>query len=149
MSEAPAVRQPGKRARPAPVPPPQLADLVSFVGPDLALLLIERRGGTRVHVPLTSGVSKSFLLDLLGEEPLQRLAKARGGCLLKMPVCREWRTRMYLHQGGRSHAEIARLVGSTESYVQKLAHTDWTPQPPMHKRYRARLAEQQTSFDLD
>jgi hypothetical protein len=141
-------RAPRRRERPAPVPPPEIEELVACLGPELAMTLVELRGGTRLHVPGLAGMKRSFLLDVLGEEPLRRLAQVMGNAVIRVPIVREWRARMYLHAGGRSHSEIARLVGGTEKWVQTLCHTDWTPMPRSHKALRRTPASDMRQMSL-
>ena len=138
------------RVRPAPVPPPEASELVACMGPALTIKLIEAQGGLRIYVPYPAGVPGSTLAAIVGEEALLRLAQRHGGCKLTVPLCREWRVRMYLHEGGRSHAEIARLVGCSWKRVQYLSHADWTPMKTSHKQGRtANSDERQTVFGLE
>ena len=132
-----------------PVAPPEIAELVACMGDDNVLKLLELRGGTRLHVPQPCNVHSSWMAQHFDEVSLMRLAGAFGGCTIMLPLCREWRARIYLAQGGRSHAEIALKVAGTVNWVQKLAGTDWKPQPRAHAALPGRAPEaRQTGFDF-
>lgn len=132
-----------------PVAPPEVAELVACMGDDNILRLLELRGGTRLHVPQTCNVHSSWMAKHFDEVALMRLAGALGGCTVMLPLCREWRARIYLSEGGRSHSEIALRVGATVNWVQRLAGTDWKPQPRAHAALPGRtVAELQTGFDF-
>ena len=119
-----------------PAPPPEAAELVECLGVAGAVRLIEERGGVRVHVPRPEHAHRSYLAGFLPADGLLKLASALGGSSISVPLCREWRARLLLHEGGRSHAEIARLVSATDNWVRKLVGTDWTPLPRAHKALR-------------
>jgi hypothetical protein len=116
-----------------PDPPPEVAELVGCIGVDNTMRLLALRGGTRLHVPKPENVSNSFLTAHLDEVSLMRLGGSFGGTLMRLPLCREWRARVLMAQGGRSHGEIALLVGATESFVQRLANSGWAPMARTHK----------------
>jgi hypothetical protein len=119
-------------AKPAPVPPPEVTELVTCLGVAGTLRLIEARGG-RGPVPTPARAAGSWLVELLGVDAVRCLAAAMGGSRIEVPLCREWRTRVLLHEGGRSQAEIAQKVGVSLRQVRALAHSDWTPMPSTHK----------------
>ncbi len=130
-----------------PAPPPQVAELVECLGVEGTLKLIEARGGVRIFVPKPANIAESWLADILEPQGLQKLAQAFGATEIAVPLCREWRARLLLHAGGRSQADIARMVGATESWINKLALSDWTPRPRVHKG-RAQDARPQRQMNL-
>jgi hypothetical protein len=135
----------------APEPPPEVAELVGCIGVENTMRLLALRGGTRLHVPKTENVRTSFLTAHLDEVSLMRLAGSFGGTLMRLPLCREWRARVLMAEGGRSHPEIALMVGATESFVQRLASSDWTPMARSHKGMRQvqpDIGTKQLNFEL-
>ena len=136
-------------AKSRPAAPPEIADIVECIGDDNAVRLLELRGGTRIHVPHPANVRTSWLAEHFDAGALTRLASSFGGNTINLPICREWRARLYLHEGGRSHSEIALKCGATVNWVQRLASTDWVPLPRAHRGMRKVAAEKaQLSFDI-
>jgi DNA-binding NarL/FixJ family response regulator len=107
-------------AAPLPVPP-SIAWLVKLVGEEAALALVEAHGGTRLFVPKRVG-AHSALARRTGvpAKSLAPLAAAYGGETIKLPLCREWRIRIYRLRHGESYAAIARRLGIVESTVWRV-----------------------------
>ena len=124
-----------------PEPPPEVAELAACLGVAGALKLIEVYGGVRLHVPTPARAHSSVLSTVLDDGELQRFCAAFGGNRIAVPLAREWRVRMLLHAGGRSHSEIARLTGSTVSWVSKISWSGWTPKARAHKGARKKRDE--------
>jgi hypothetical protein len=106
-----------------------LNELVEIMGVDAVVALVKARGGVRAHVPTPQRVNQSILLDIVGVEALRKLAARCGGTALDIPLCRSWLARLMLHEGGHSHAQIARAVGFTEHTVRNLDRADWGAKP--------------------
>lgn len=103
--------------------PAELDWLVSRLGAEATLLLIEARGGIRVFVPIepTEGCE---LAKIVGLEPARKLAAAFGGEQLRVPLARgkwtgAWRARVYRARG-MSLPEIARRLGCIENTVRTM-----------------------------
>lgn len=129
MNEMSAVaRRAAERARLSPTgpraaalaqhpPPPDLAHLTDRIGPAGVLALVERHGGTRIHIP-KSITPRSRLALLIGETPARELSIWRGGEVIKIPIARPWRIRLYRAEG-LSYPAIARKLGCNESTVHE------------------------------
>lgn len=129
MNEISAVaRRAAERARLSPTgaraaslaanpPPAELAYLVDRIGAAGTLALIERHGGTRIHIP-KSITPRSRLALLIGEVAARELSIWRGGEAIKVPQARAWLIRLYRAEG-LSYSAIARKVGCNESTVHE------------------------------
>lgn len=95
--------------------PAELAFLTDLIGVPATFRLIELHGGTRVRVP--KGVNQgSRLARDIGLDPARRLAERWGGDMLKVPLARYWRARVYRSRGD-SYRTIARRIGVNEGTV--------------------------------
>jgi hypothetical protein len=129
MNEMSAVaRRAAERARLSPTgtraaalaahpPPPDLAHLTDRIGPAGVLALVERHGGTRIHIP-KSIHARSRLALLIGETAARELSIWRGGEVIKIPQAHPWRIRLYRAEG-LSYPSIALRLGCNESTVHK------------------------------
>lgn len=98
-------------------PPGNVSWLVALVGAEAALRLIEALGGTRLYIPYTPQPGQA-VVELLGAEAAGILGAERGGETVKLPLCREWRARVYRSQG-RTHREIARTLSADIATVER------------------------------
>ena len=99
-----------------------VGDIISLLGPDAALALIEQFGGARLYGPRyfqpehrTSG-SFYKAAALLGDKSARALVRRFGGRDLKVPSAKRWRIGIY-RQRGASYGDIARAVGLSEVAV--------------------------------
>lgn len=92
-------------------------DLISSLGEDGFLKLVEAHAGTRLYVP--ADPDRSDLPATIGYENAARLAKVYPGGYLRIPLAREMRAIRY-HRDGATNGDIARRLGLTEPGVQKL-----------------------------
>lgn len=109
----------------APPPPRSLSLFVDVLGADDTLRLIETYGGTALWVPKGVGNSSTALREKLeqqfGPKMTRELIRGFGGGYIKVPLCNEWRTLLYRHQG-MTHAEIARKLGChADTVTRRLA----------------------------
>lgn len=98
-----------------------MSELPSFrelLGDDDTLVLIEKFGGTRISVPMTMKDAHP-LREALGERIFKKMVRHYGGSQLLVPLAKHWRIALYRHRG-RTHREIARLVGCGESAVYRI-----------------------------
>lgn len=97
----------------APPPPEHLSLFVEVLGVDDTLRLIEAHGGTRLWVPKgvdnSSVAAREVLEQRFGKPMTKELIIAFGGDFIQVPLCHEWRTLLYRHQG-MSMPEIARKL---------------------------------------
>ena len=94
-------------------PPPNVRWLVDLVGEAAALRLVELYGGTRLFVPQkVHGRSEIVRKSGLAARTLEPLARQRGGETILLPLCREWRVRIYRERDGESYSVIARRIGN-------------------------------------
>ncbi len=100
----------------APVPPEARA-YVDLIGVEATLALIAARGGTRLYVPKVAAGSE--IAGEIGDHAAGLLAAEYGGTYLNVPLVKAWRAAM-LKASGRSYADIARAIGSSESGVYKM-----------------------------
>jgi hypothetical protein len=106
------------------IKPPQCVRwLVQLVGDEAALTLVEKHGGARVFIPAKIS-AKSELVKSTGISPLilRRLVAARPGENIKLPICREWRVRVYRTRDGDSYGAIARRLNIDERSVWRILH---------------------------
>jgi DNA-binding NarL/FixJ family response regulator len=105
-------------AAPRPIRPPvEIAYLVEALGEAGALRLIEEAGGTRVYVPHNPNQA-STLARHVGLDGAKAMAKIRPVTWIKVPLCRDWRIKLY-HARGMTYSGIARKLGMTESAVHR------------------------------
>jgi hypothetical protein len=105
-------------AAPRPIRPPvQIANLVKALGEAGTLRLIEEAGGTRVYVPHDPNQACT-LARHVGLPGAKALAMIEGGCWIKVPLCRDWRIKLYRAEG-MTYQQIARKLGMTESAVHR------------------------------
>jgi hypothetical protein len=97
---------------------PYLRDLILIVGDEKTLLLIEKRGGTRVTIPSRRFSPTSALgRDLeLTQDECKKLQQVCGGQMIRVPLLRRWRAKR-LRREGYSYTQIARLLGTCEKSV--------------------------------
>jgi hypothetical protein len=110
--------------------PNVLQEIAGLVGVAGAIAIAERRGGTRVYFPTTTGGSDThWLVECVGQEGADRLcshfAVDGRGQRVEIPLCsggtfrRLARAIHQLDQDGASSAEIVRQVGVTQRTVHR------------------------------
>lgn len=101
--------------------PRELEELISSIGPDMTLKLIEYASGSRIYVPtgVRKSIDTSVLFPILGNDALERLSAAKGGEYLKVPVARTWRVLAYRDRG-LSYDEICRAAGCSAATVHRI-----------------------------
>ncbi len=110
-------------------PPAEIEWLTAIIGADAALSLIEAHGGTRVYVPAEPS-DTSTLANAIGLPAARALAKHRPSEYITVPVCRNWRIRIYRARG-MSCAAIARKVGCHEDTVTRALSAAAAPRNQM------------------
>jgi DNA-binding NarL/FixJ family response regulator len=102
-------------------PPPNIRWLIDLLGEEAALRLVDVHAGTRFFVPKTltarSELVRSTQLDA---KVLAPLVRSLGGELLNLPLCREWRVRIYRSREGLTYSQIAQRLGITERAVWRI-----------------------------
>lgn len=98
-----------------PPPPPELAELVRLVGVEATLAIVEMHGGTRLWVPKAANQGTRLALEI-GLHEAHLLSAEYGGLMIKVPMAKPWRARIYRSRG-MSYPAIARRLGTTEGRV--------------------------------
>ena len=98
-----------------PPPPPELAELVRLVGPQATLTLVELHGGTRLFVPKSANQGTRLAREI-GLSAAHALSAEYGGLMVKVPMAKPWRARIYRGEG-MTYPAIARRLGTTEGRV--------------------------------
>lgn len=93
------------------------AQLLELLGTQDFIRLCETFGGIRLYASLT----RSELIDAIGDEAAGKLARRFGGAPFRVPLARPVRARHY-REIGLSNAQIAIRLGITETGVDKLFH---------------------------
>lgn len=75
-------------------------------------------GGTRVYVPYTMR-DENEIVRAVGRELAEKLSRALAPATIRVPLARRDRA-LHFRAAGKSNAQIARLLGITESGVVKL-----------------------------
>lgn len=99
----------------APPPPPEVARFVELIGVDLTLKLLEEFGGIRVRMGAGGG-ARNRLVQTLGEDAARALAREFLGDMVRVPMAKWWRARIYADQG-MSYRAIARALGCNDTTV--------------------------------
>lgn len=109
--------------------PPSAAEIVSAVGIEAALRLVDAWGGLRLYVPHYMTEDHS-LVNLLGGDSADRLAAHFGGERIQVPRClqalramRNARIRRARHDGA-TPAELALTHGLTERQIYAILAAD-------------------------
>ena len=97
-------------------PPPAVLRLVELLGETLALQLVELHGGRRVFVPRRASATQKLAVEL-SPEAEAALVEEYGGGNIEVPLCKDWRARIYRARG-LTHAAIAERLGCTEWAVR-------------------------------
>ena len=93
-------------------------ELLEVLGEDDMFLLTEAFGGTRLYIPAKVR-PKSELALSIGLEAAEKMAARFAPDVLRIPLCRDLRAARYRLMG-RSNASIARLLGMSETGVDKI-----------------------------
>ncbi|MER9017358.1 hypothetical protein [Mesorhizobium sp. M0898] len=93
------------------------SELLTLLGDDDFLRLVEEYGGCRLFVP--SGSRATMLADEIGVRAVALLAERYAGAYLRVPLAREFCAKVYRAQG-LSNRKVARKLGITETGVDKL-----------------------------
>lgn len=96
-----------------------VAPIARLIGPEAALKLVERRGGTRLYVPRKDCGNNKTFNALVGIDVAGAIIDHYSGCIIKVPLGREWRIHVY-HEAGLSYADIAVLLSISESTVHRV-----------------------------
>jgi hypothetical protein len=91
----------------------ELSNLVELLGADVAMILMETYGGTRLPVPKVIPADHE-LRKILSSDDIKRLITYFAGSSLLVPLARSWRAPIYRRQG-LTFREIARKLGCTET----------------------------------
>lgn len=94
------------------------AELIALLGDDAFVALSQAFGGTRLYVP-NAMAEDHEIAAAIGIDAARRLSRRYSSSVLRVPLARNFRARHY-RKAGRSLAQIARLVGMTESSVDRL-----------------------------
>jgi hypothetical protein len=97
---------------------PFTADLMAILGEEAFLRLAEHFGGTRLYVPTTMR-EDSEIVKAIGMDAARRLASMFAPTAIRVPLARRERA-LRLRRQGLSNARIARVLGMTETGVEKL-----------------------------
>ena len=127
--------------------PPLMAELHAIVGQAGLLALIERYGGTRLHVPQTV-LEGSELAQIVRLAPARRLAKSYGGETLAIGLCKAWRAHV-LRRDGHTLAQIARRLGMTEPSVWRLLRGSRGPREARPDEARRKGRAVQLALPID
>ena len=123
-------------SRPPP-PPPNVRPLVELLGLDGALALIERFGGqklwVRSNVNNSPGETSWEVAETLGHAAAKALIQRYGGGELVVPLCKDWRTELYLHRG-MPPAEVARKLGDHIATIRRRQKRAREGAPPAQLR---------------
>lgn len=112
-------------------PPAEIAELAKKISARSLFLLLERYGGTRIYIPEGAAQSTKLAVEF-GLSTAEALAGWRGGEVVKLPVLRWWRVRIWRNAGG-GYSEIAKHLGISEGTVwrllkaQNMTHPDSPP----------------------
>jgi hypothetical protein len=98
-------------------PPAELHTLRDAIGALPMVALIEAFGGTRIKVPAHQ-VGGSVLAGVVGLPGAKALSTMFGGEMVKVPLAKGWRIRLYRAEG-LSYTRVARRLGVSESAVHK------------------------------
>jgi hypothetical protein len=90
--------------------------ILEKLGEEMTLRLLELHGGTQLYIPFGSKAGTLSLARDLSPEAEIALASEFGGNNLKLPLCKEWRARIY-RKRGMTHKQIAKRLGCTERGV--------------------------------
>ena len=107
--------------------PPGFAEVGDLLGMAPLMALLERHGGTRLHIPQAAHEGHP-LTGLLGAEAARILVAQYGGDTIHVPLCKAWRAAM-LRGEGLTYAAIARRLGMVEQSVYKLLRPADTAPP--------------------
>jgi len=114
------------------VPPPNIRWLIELVGEDAALRLVERYGGVRIEVPKKITETSEIVRSTgLAPATLAPLAAHHGAERITLPICREWRVRIYRLRERQSYAQIARRLGMVENTVWRILNNSGMTQQQM------------------
>jgi hypothetical protein len=97
-------------------PPPAVLRDVELIGEALALRLVELHGGRRVFVPRRAAAGQKLAVEL-SPEAEAALVEEFGGGNIEVPLCKDWRARIYRARG-MTHAAIAERLGCGEWAVR-------------------------------
>ena len=112
-----------------------LGDMISLVGPDATLKIVEKWGGTRHRIPAFKG-KPSAIETLVGKVACDALIERFGGTALKIPQACRWRARLY-RERGKPYPYIARKLGRSETtvwrWLKEMGMTNLPPQKPRRR----------------
>jgi hypothetical protein len=94
------------------------AQLFDLLGEEKFVRLCEELGGTRLYVP-TNLRDSHVLVQLLGRKAASDLSRAFSPDSIRIPLARDRRA-LHYRRKGLTCGKIARLLGITESGVNKL-----------------------------
>lgn len=116
---------------PAIRPPRELRAIVSLIGDEAALKLVETYGGQRIQVPARATASCA-LARAVGLTAARALVTEFRGTKLAVPLCKRWRI-LHLRARGLSYAAIARELTVSEATVHQTlqAHGRTGAQPTL------------------
>ena len=94
-----------------------LGQFIGLIGEDATFRLLETAAGTRVYIP-NGGSAETNLCKIVGPKAADILAARFGGDIIKLPLAKAWRARVY-RERGLSCSRIALLIGCNESTVAR------------------------------
>tara|TARA_R110002020_G_scaffold185004_3_gene382486 strand:+ start:2483 stop:2857 length:375 start_codon:yes stop_codon:yes gene_type:complete len=102
-------------------------ELIELLGQETFIAFVGAFAGVRLYIPVRE--RRQEIDNAIGPEASERLHHTYEGGYIRVPLARDLRARHY-RAAGASNAEIARLLGITESGVDKLFRRVGHPRRP-------------------
>ncbi|MBV1917594.1 MAG: hypothetical protein KUG65_05990 [Sphingomonadaceae bacterium] len=97
---------------------PFTSDLIAILGQEAFVRFCQEFGGTRVYVPYKMR-EDSGIVEAIGMEAAEKLSRLLAPAAIRVPLARRERA-LWFRGRGLSNARIARLLGMTETGIEKL-----------------------------
>lgn len=101
-----------------------VAPLVSLIGHEATLRLLEEKGGTRVYV--SDPAEGRVLAQIVGLDAAAAMRSKYGSTRIKLPLGRQWRVLCYKAMG-LSRPKIALRAGCSETTVDQIVQRHGRP----------------------
>ncbi len=95
-----------------------LGMLIRLAGQDAAFLIVENWPGQRLFIPKNARPGHR-LSNLIGIDAANALCAEFGGLLIKVPLARSWRARVYFERGW-SNSRIGLKLGISDNTVVRI-----------------------------